>query len=62
MECKGDCDNYGKYDSALSSTYVEDGRFFSQSYEDGSVAKGKPKRYSYNTVCTYGSATSICTS
>eukprot|EP00903_Cladosiphon_okamuranus_P008049 g7763.t1 len=38
--CRGDCDNYSKYDSALSSTYEEDGRIFSQSYEDGSEATG----------------------
>lgn len=39
--CKGDCDNYSKYESSLSSTYVEDGRIFSQSYEDGSEATGR---------------------
>ncbi len=39
-DCKGDCETYSKYDSTLSSTYKEDGRIFTQSYEDGSEATG----------------------
>ncbi|CAB1110981.1 unnamed protein product [Ectocarpus sp. CCAP 1310/34] len=40
VSCTEDCDYFNKYDSALSSTYVEDGRKFSQIYEDGSEASG----------------------
>ncbi|CAN0086417.1 unnamed protein product, partial [Hapterophycus canaliculatus] len=36
--CTRDCDGFNKYDSSLSSTYVEDGRYISQAYEDGSQA------------------------
>ena len=38
--CTEDCDSFSKYDSTLSSTYVEDGRIFAQAYEDGSEATG----------------------
>lgn len=50
--CRGDCDNNSKYDSALSSTYVEDGRVFSQSYEDGSEATGE-STYDMDFACIH---------
>lgn len=39
--CTKDCDDYRKYDSTKSSSYVEDGTVVSLEYEDGSKAKGK---------------------
>ncbi|CAM9301589.1 unnamed protein product [Pylaiella littoralis] len=40
VACTAGCDSHGKYNSALSTTYVEDGTPFSQAYEDGSEASG----------------------
>lgn len=38
--CTRDCDTFNKYDSSLSTSYSKDGTSFTQSYEDGTEAKG----------------------